>query len=74
MAGVRARRALDEQARAALARVEMSGDASLPAGALPPARQRLLEIAMALATKPRLMLLDEVAAGLTESEAATSRL
>jgi branched-chain amino acid transport system ATP-binding protein len=39
-----------------------------PAGALPPARQRQLEIAMALATAPRLLLLDEVAAGLTEGE------
>jgi len=59
---------IDELARAALARVEMTGDASLQASALPPARQRLLEIAMALATTPRLLLLDEVAAGLTESE------
>ena len=41
---------------------------SSPAGALPPARQRQLEIAMALATSPRLLLLDEVAAGLTEGE------
>ncbi len=69
IAGTRAAR-LDEAARAALARVEMTGDASLSAGALPPARQRLLEIAMALATNPRLLLLDEVVAGLTESEAA----
>ena len=38
------------------------------AGSLPPARQRQLEIAMALATAPRLLLLDEVAAGLTEGE------
>ena len=38
------------------------------AGALPPTRQRQLEIAMALATAPRLLLLDEVAAGLTEGE------
>jgi branched-chain amino acid transport system ATP-binding protein len=38
------------------------------AGDLPPARQRQLEIAMALATAPRLLLLDEVAAGLTEGE------
>ncbi|MET0964631.1 MAG: ABC transporter ATP-binding protein [Noviherbaspirillum sp.] len=38
------------------------------AGALPPARQRQLEITMALATAPRLLLLDEVAAGLTEGE------
>jgi branched-chain amino acid transport system ATP-binding protein len=59
---------VEEVARGALARVGMTGDASLPAGALPPARQRLLEIAMALATTPRLLLLDEVAAGLTENE------
>jgi len=38
------------------------------AGAMPPARQRQLEIAMALATSPSLLLLDEVAAGLTEGE------
>nr|WP_314623146.1 ABC transporter ATP-binding protein [uncultured Noviherbaspirillum sp.] len=38
------------------------------AGDLPPARQRQLEIAMALATAPRLLLLDEVGAGLTEGE------
>ena len=44
---------------------ELRGDL---AGFLPPARQRQLEIAMALATSPRLLLLDEVAAGLTESE------
>jgi branched-chain amino acid transport system ATP-binding protein len=49
--------------------------AGLPAGAITPARQRLLEIGMALATRPRTLLLDEVAAGLTEAEAeATARL
>jgi branched-chain amino acid transport system ATP-binding protein len=61
--------ARDVAARAALARVGMLDDAPLLAGALPPARQRRLEIAMALATSPRLLLLDEVAAGLTEAEA-----
>jgi branched-chain amino acid transport system ATP-binding protein len=59
---------IDELARATLARVGMTGDAALLAGALPAARQRLLEIAMALAARPRLLLLDEVAAGLTERE------
>jgi len=40
----------------------------LPAATITPSQQRLLEIGMALATRPRLLLLDEVAAGLTESE------
>jgi branched-chain amino acid transport system ATP-binding protein len=49
--------------------------AAVPAGALPPARQRLLEIGMALGARPRVLLLDEVAAGLTESEVqATAKL
>ena len=43
--------------------------AAQPAGTITPARQRLLEIGMALATRPRVLLLDEVAAGLTEAEA-----
>ena len=42
--------------------------AQLPAAAITPSQQRLLEIGMALATRPRMLLLDEVAAGLTEGE------
>lgn len=42
--------------------------ANAQANSLPPAQQRLLEIGMALSARPRLLLLDEVAAGLTESE------
>ena len=38
------------------------------AGDITPSQQRLLEIGMALGTRPRLLLLDEVAAGLTEAE------
>ena len=49
--------------------------AARPAGALTPARQRRLEIGMALAARPDVLLLDEVAAGLTETElAATAAL
>ena len=42
--------------------------ADLPAGAITPSQQRVLEIGMALSTRPRILLLDEVAAGLTEIE------
>lgn len=51
-----------------LALIGLSGQADLPAAAITPSQQRLLEIGMALATRPRLLLLDEVAAGLTEAE------
>ena len=42
--------------------------ADLPASAITPSQQRALEIGMALATRPRMLLLDEVAAGLTETK------
>ena len=48
--------------------IALGAQADLPAGAITPSQQRLLEIGMALATRPRLLLLDEVAAGLTEAE------
>ncbi len=46
----------------------LSDAAAVPAGGLTPARQRLLEIGMALGARPRVLLLDEVAAGLTHAE------
>ncbi|MFN3438786.1 MAG: ABC transporter ATP-binding protein [Acidovorax sp.] len=51
--------------------LEMLGLTALaqrPAADVTPSQQRLLEIGMALGTRPRLLLLDEVAAGLTEAE------
>jgi branched-chain amino acid transport system ATP-binding protein len=67
----RTRRGRSERRAAArdiLTRVEMDRELAMRAGALPPARRRLLEVAMALATGPRLLLLDELAAGLTDGE------
>jgi branched-chain amino acid transport system ATP-binding protein len=51
-----------------LALIGLDKLADLPAAAITPSQQRLLEIGMALATRPKLLLLDEVAAGLTEAE------
>jgi branched-chain amino acid transport system ATP-binding protein len=64
-----------DDARSILGFVGLAEAAAVPAGALTPARQRLLEIGMALGARPRVLLLDEVAAGLTESEVeATAQL
>jgi len=60
----RAERALREPAREVLARVGLAARAEVVAGALAHGEQRQLEIAMALATRPRLLLLDEPVAGM----------
>ncbi|MGE0802057.1 MAG: ABC transporter ATP-binding protein [Lautropia sp.] len=58
-----------------LALIGLGPQAALPAAAITPSQQRLLEIGMALSTRPRVLLLDEVAAGLTEAEVEeTARL
>jgi ABC-type branched-subunit amino acid transport system ATPase component len=54
--------------RSILQLIGLDALAELPAAAITPSQQRLLEIGMALATRPKLLLLDEVAAGLTEAE------
>jgi branched-chain amino acid transport system ATP-binding protein len=62
-------------ARSIVAFLGLEEVAGVPAGALTPARQRLLEIGTALGARPRVLLLDEVAAGLTEAEVdATAQL
>jgi branched-chain amino acid transport system ATP-binding protein len=56
--------ALREPARAALESVGLGARADVPAASLAHGEQRQLEIAMALATEPRLLLLDEPVAGM----------
>jgi len=76
---LRTRRVRDEEARleaqahALLQRVGVSAYADDPAGSLPYGLQRRLEIARALASGPKLLALDEPAAGMNASETASLR-
>ena len=60
---VRRERALNDAARETLSRVGLAARAAQPAGSLSHGEKRRLELAMALATRPRLLLLDEPMAG-----------
>ncbi len=64
----RAERALQEPARRVLEEVGLGARAGVPGGSLAHGEQRQLEVAMALATRPRLMLLDEPVAGMGAEE------
>jgi branched-chain amino acid transport system ATP-binding protein len=67
----REERALEAEARRILEFVGLSARALEQGGALPYGEQRLLEIAVALAARPQLLLLDEPVSGMNPVETAS---
>jgi branched-chain amino acid transport system ATP-binding protein len=65
-----AERAAIDEASEILARLKLDRDAQTVTRELPYGKQRLLEIALALATRPKVLLLDEPAAGIPSAESA----
>ncbi len=65
-----AEHALFEQARAVLDEVGLGGRAGVAARALAHGEQRALEVGLALATRPRVVLLDEPMAGMGPEDSA----
>ena len=59
-----------EEARELLRSLRLDADINTLTRNLPYGRQRLVEIALALATRPRILLLDEPAAGIPSAESA----
>ena len=60
--------AVFDEAHALLGRLKLDALADVPVAELAYGKQRLLEIALAMAAKPRILLLDEPAAGVPEAE------
>ena len=63
-------KAMDEKAMEILKVFDLDGEADVLATNLPYGKQRKLEIARAMATEPKLLLLDEPAAGMKPNETA----
>ena len=59
-----------DEARSILAQLHLDRDESVETRSLPYGKQRLLEIALALATRPHVLLLDEPAAGVPAAESS----
>jgi branched-chain amino acid transport system ATP-binding protein len=59
-----------DEAYGILCQLHLDRDAAVESRKLPYGKQRLLEIALALATRPRVLLLDEPAAGIPSAESA----
>lgn len=64
----RVEKAMDEKAMEILKVFDLDGEADILASNLPYGKQRKLEIARAIATEPKLLLLDEPAAGMNPNE------
>jgi branched-chain amino acid transport system ATP-binding protein len=69
-APVRSEARLFDEARSVLARVGLSDKADVVVGGLAHGEQRQLEVALSLASRPRLLLLDEPMAGMGAEESA----
>lgn len=65
---VQRQRATFHEAHDLLQRLRLDAFAEVPVAELPYGKQRLLEIALAMAAKPRILLLDEPAAGVPQDE------
>ena len=64
----RVEKAMNEKAMEILKVFDLDGEADILASNLPYGKQRKLEIARAIATEPKLLLLDEPAAGMNPNE------